>query len=103
MSNFRVHIQAIHLAKDLPQLINNTLNISMQPYWHTVCRYESHRGTAAKGGKRILIVDDHETNRKIQGNTASQWGFSHTEAIDGKCALHTSPTREKESTLMLQR
>lgn len=38
-------------------------------------------------GKRVLIVDDNATNRKILQRMLEDWGVSHAQAVDGRVAL----------------
>jgi PAS domain S-box-containing protein len=39
------------------------------------------------GQARILVVDDHATNRRLLGEVFTSWGFRVEEAIDGLSAL----------------
>jgi PAS domain S-box-containing protein len=38
-------------------------------------------------GRRVLVVDDNETNRKVLSLLCDTWGVRHEEASDGECAL----------------
>ena len=42
---------------------------------------------AALSGRRILVVDDNATNRKIVANTVERWGMICTATADGNDAL----------------
>ena len=55
-------------------------------------------------GIRVLVVDDHSTNRLILRETLSAWGAQVAEASDGKTALeeiHGASTRHQDYQLML--
>ncbi|HQI81744.1 MAG TPA: PAS domain S-box protein, partial [Deltaproteobacteria bacterium] len=58
-------------------------------------RLKKQQGVAQSGlvhvagltGRRVLIVDDNETNRKVLSLLCDTWGVRHEEASDGECAL----------------
>jgi PAS domain S-box-containing protein len=50
---------------------------------------------ASLSGKRLLIVDDNQTNRLIVSKYTEKWGMITTEAESGKAALALFDTGEK--------
>jgi CheY-like chemotaxis protein len=43
-------------------------------------------------GRRVLVVDDHATNRRILERTLTQWGLSPALAADARSAVHALRT-----------
>ena len=50
---------------------------------------ESTRPPAEVNGKRVLVVDDNSTNRRIQTDLLTQWGIFVVQAESGRAALET--------------
>ena len=48
---------------------------------------EEPAGSEALRGRRLLIVDDNETSRRVVAHHASAWGMEPSEAADGPTAL----------------
>ncbi len=55
-------------------------------------------------GKRVLILDDSETNRLILGNQVASWGLVHSQAHSGRQALeilHSAARRDEPYDLAI--
>ena len=63
-------------------------------FWFTVPLRRQHHSMGSPAtssvvilGKRILVVDDNQTNRKILNSYLKNWGCRHNEAESGQTAL----------------
>jgi signal transduction histidine kinase/CheY-like chemotaxis protein len=54
------------------------------------------RNTIALIGRRVLVVDDNSTNRRILGDLLSNWGMTVTLAESGRLALEELRQAKKE-------
>jgi len=52
-------------------------------------------GIESLGGIAVLVVDDNDTNRRIQAETLRRWGLTASEAADGASALHEFDRAER--------
>jgi signal transduction histidine kinase/CheY-like chemotaxis protein/HPt (histidine-containing phosphotransfer) domain-containing protein len=87
------------IAKQLTHMMGGSIGVDSTPgqgatFWFTVCLLKPPPGVQPTPvphqglqGRRVLIVDDNETNRTILCQWVSIWGMHHESAADGLQAL----------------
>jgi len=89
----------LNISKRLAEMMGGGLGVESQEgigttFWFTIV-FEKQVNAAVKGpivptnicGKKILIVDDNETNRIMLMKQLKVWGFRYDEAFGGEDAL----------------
>lgn len=89
----------LSISKHLVELMGGSIGVDSQPgkgstFWFTVCMEKQAKREAVEGGqlaelrgKRVLVVDDHATNRLLLRTLLENWGCVCMEAKDGQEAL----------------
>jgi len=84
------------IAKQLVQQMEGEIGVTSEPnvgshFWFTVRlpqeQLEPSQPEADLTGRRVLIVDDHPTNRLVLERQLSDYGVIHHSAADGRSAL----------------
>jgi two-component system sensor histidine kinase/response regulator len=87
------------IAKQLTHMMGGSIGVDSTPelgstFWFTVCLLKPPPGVQPTPvlyqglqGRRVLIVDDNETNRTILCQWVGIWGMHHESAADGPQAL----------------
>jgi len=86
------------ISKQLSEMMGGQIGVQSKEgegstFWFTVRlglqpnQNQSHSNPQAICGKRILVVDDNATNRKILRTQLSSWGAQVTEASSGSTTL----------------
>ncbi len=86
------------ISKQLAELMGGSIGVESEPghgstFWFTVSLGRSTSPKAESGdlgvpaGKRVLIADDNETNRRLLTKLLQRWKINTVEAVNGKTAL----------------
>ncbi len=87
------------ISKQLVQLMGGDIGVRSEEgngstFWFTVCLEKQPEARKREvivpedvRGQRILIVDDHDTNRMVLRELLTSWGCRHDDAQDGAVAL----------------
>ncbi|HTQ31507.1 MAG TPA: two-component regulator propeller domain-containing protein, partial [Opitutaceae bacterium] len=85
------------ISKQLAELMGGGIGVESEPghgstFWFTICLGRGAPQKAEAGdtgvpeGKRVLIVDDNETNRRLLGKLLQRWKITTDEAVNGALA-----------------
>ncbi|HZP60167.1 MAG TPA: response regulator [Opitutaceae bacterium] len=83
------------ISKQLAELMGGSIGVESEPghgstFWFTIRlgrgapRHPDSRDGGIPAGKRVLIVDDNETNRRLLGKLLERWKLVATEAHHGR-------------------
>ncbi|HTB80151.1 MAG TPA: response regulator [Opitutaceae bacterium] len=86
------------ISKQLAEMMGGGIGVESEPgrgstFWFTVSfargtpQQAEGQDTAVLKGKRALIIDDNETNRRLLGKLLQGWGIITEEAVNGKVAF----------------
>ena len=83
------------ISKQLAEMMGGNIGVESEPghgstFWFTVClgRGAPRKNAGGDGGvpagKRVLIADDNETNRRLLGKLLQRWKMVSVEAVNGR-------------------